>query len=76
MGKQPNMSGKGYPNFDDLISLKSAAVSSGLSADHLRRLAGQGEIWAKKIGRNWVTTKTAVSKYLARNRHPGPKRKH
>jgi len=59
------------PSLDELISLKKAAALSGLSHDHLRRLAGQGEIWATKIGRNWVTTERAVSEYLARGRRPG-----
>ncbi len=61
------------PSFDDLISLKQAAKLSGLSAAHLRRLASEGEIWAYKIGRNWVTTEQAVNEYLARDRRPGPK---
>jgi len=60
------------PSIDELISLKDAAEFSGLSHDHLRRLAGQGEIWAKKIGRNWLTTEQAIKEYLSRNRRPGP----
>lgn len=65
----------GYqPSFDELIPLNEAAKLSGLSHDHLRRLAGQGDIWAKKIGRNWVTTEAAVREYLARNRKTGPKK--
>lgn len=60
-------------NLEDLISLKEAAESSGLSHDHLRRLAGRGDLWAKKIGRDWVTTHIAVRDYLARDRRPGPK---
>ena len=63
------------PNLNDLLSLREAAKLSGLSHDHLRRLAGQGELWAKKIGRNWVTTKWAVNDYISRNRQPGPKKK-
>ena len=62
-------------SINDLISLSEAAKLSGLSHDHLRRLAGQGEFWAKKIGRFWVTTEQAVNEYLARNRRPGPKKK-
>ena len=62
------------PPIDELISLKDAAEVSGLSHDHLRRLAGQGEIWAKKIGRNWLTTEQAIKVYLARNRRPGPRK--
>ena len=62
------------PPIDELISLKDAAELSGLSHDHLRRLAGQGKIWAKKIGRNWLTTEQAVKKYLFLNKRPGPRK--
>jgi excisionase family DNA binding protein len=48
-----------------LISLKEAAAQSGLSATHLRHLAEQGRLPARKIGRNWVTTTDAVAQYLA-----------
>jgi len=49
---------------DDLISLQEAAVLAGLSNAHLRRLAENGRLQARKIGRNWVTTAAAVSQYL------------
>jgi excisionase family DNA binding protein len=62
------------PGLEELISLNKAAEVSGLSQDHLRRLAEQGQIWAKKLGRNWVTTEQAVREYLARDRRPGPKK--
>jgi excisionase family DNA binding protein len=55
--------------FKDLISLSEAAKICDLSPDHLRRLAEQGKLIAKKIGRNWVTTKGDVEKYL-QNRNP------
>jgi len=61
------------PKLDDLISLEEAAKLSGLTADHLRRLVREGDLWGKKIGRNWVTTEQAVKEYLARDRRPGPK---
>ena len=64
------------PSLDELIPLSRAADISGLSHDHLRRLAGQGDLWAMKIGRNWVTTESAVQDYLSRDRHPGPKKNH
>ena len=66
-------SGNDQPGLDDLISLKEAAEICELSHDHLRRLAGKGDLWAKKIGRDWVTTERAVREYLARDRRPGPK---
>ena len=58
---------------DELITLGEAAKLSGLSHDHLRRLAGRGDLKAKKIGRDWVTTERAVREYLAKDRRPGPK---
>ena len=59
---------------DELISLNVASKLSGLSPDHLRRLAGRGDLRAKKIGRDWLTTMRAVGEYLARDRRPGPKK--
>jgi excisionase family DNA binding protein len=64
------------PSIDELISLSEAADLSGLSPDHLRRLVREGELWGKKVGRNWVTTTRAIKDYLALNRKPGPKPKH
>ena len=63
------------PPIDELISLKDAADLSGLSPSHLRLLVSHGELWGKKIGRNWVTTTLKVQEYLAHNHRPGPKSK-
>jgi excisionase family DNA binding protein len=49
---------------EELISLAEAAASFELSSSHLRRLAERGDIEAKKIGRNWVTTRQAVKQYV------------
>lgn len=64
-----------HPPIEELISLKDAAELSGLSPSHLRLLVSHGDIWGKKIGRNWVTTIQAVQEYLAYNHRPGPKPK-
>ncbi len=61
------------PKLDELISLHEAAELCGLSQAHLAFLIRRGELWGKKIGRNWVTTAKAVREYLARDRRPGPK---
>jgi len=61
------------PGIDDLITLQEAAQISGFTTRHLRKLAINGDIWAKKLGRNWLTTVQAVEEYLARERKPGPK---
>ena len=70
------MSDKGsttQPSLDDLLSLNEAAELCGLSASHLRLLVRKGEIWGRKLGRNWVTTEQAIKEYLASDRKPGPK---
>jgi excisionase family DNA binding protein len=57
-----------------LISLEAAAARSGLSTGFLRRLCRLGRIRAVKVGRDWVTTWSAVSDYLEdperRSKHP------
>lgn len=63
------------PSLDELITLKEAAELSGLSYSHLRYLARESQIWARKLGNNWFTTEAAVHEYLARDRRPGPKPK-
>lgn len=64
---------EGQPGLEDLISLREAAELSGLSYSHMRYLARNQEIWARKLGRDWFTTEQAVREYVARDRRPGPK---
>ena len=61
---------------EDLISLSQAATISGLSPNHLRLLVRTGAVWGIKVGRNWLTTETAVKQYLVSDRKPGSKAKH
>jgi hypothetical protein len=61
------------PTLDELITLAKAAELSGLSPNHLRLLVSRGDLFGKKMGRNWFTTAQAVSEYVARDRRPGPK---
>lgn len=49
---------------EELISLSEAAAISKLHPDHLRKLAQKGYLRARKIGRNWVTSREAVAAYL------------
>jgi hypothetical protein len=65
--------GEYRPRWNELITLAEASKLSGLSTGHLRLLAGQGEIWARRLGHNWFTTEQAIREYLARDRRPGPK---
>ena len=61
------------PSLGDLISLREASETSGLSQSHLSLLIRQRKLWGRKIGRNWVTTEQAVRDYLTLDRKPGPK---
>lgn len=45
----------------------------GLSHSHLRLLAREGKIWAKKMGPVWVTTAEAVREYVQQGIRPGRK---
>jgi hypothetical protein len=61
------------PDLSDLITFSQAAQLSGLTTRHLRHLAMTGEIWAKKLGRNWFTTARAIQEYISLDKRPGPK---
>lgn len=62
-------------NISELISLTEASQISGLSAAHLRRLVDQKRLWGKKIGRNWVTSRSAVEEYFIQPHPRGRKPK-
>lgn len=69
-------SDKNQPKLDELISLQEAVKISGLSQGHLSLLIRNGDLWGSKIGgRNWFTTKKAITEYLCRHPKPGPKPK-
>ena len=63
------------PRWNELVTLQEAVKLSGLSPNHLRRLVSEGDLWGRKLGRDWFTTEKAVREYLARDRRPGPKPK-
>jgi hypothetical protein len=63
------------PKLDDLISLQEASQLCGLTQQHLGHLIRRGELWGKRIGRNWITTRQAINQYQALKHKPGPKRK-
>lgn len=60
---------------EQLITLAEAVELSGFTQSHLRLLARQGKLWARKLGRDWLTTEAAVKEYLATERKTGPKPK-
>ena len=56
---------KGSLGEEQLISLKEAAATFGISQSHLELLARKGRLRAVKVGNSWVTTPAAVAEYLA-----------
>lgn len=72
-GKQTQLSTE--PTIADLITFEQAAELSGFTTRYLRKLADEKKIWAKKLGRNWFTTKDAITAYLSTERKPGRKSK-
>lgn len=60
---------------EEWLTTDQAAEFSGMSAPHIRYLLRNGKMWGKKIGRDWVTTRAAIEKYLATNPKPGRKPK-
>ena len=75
MPNEKNDDNSPQPDLDELIPLSQAAKQYGLSPGYLRILVREGEIWGKKIGRNWVTTGAAVREYQARGIRPGRPKK-
>lgn len=60
---------------DQLLIVEEASEYSGYSDRHLRLLLETGKILGKKVGRDWVTTKEEIDKYLATNPKRGRKPK-
>jgi excisionase family DNA binding protein len=61
--------------FEGLIGIDEAADYSGFTTRHIRLLLFRGKIQGKKIGRDWITTKEEIDKYLKLERKPGRKSK-
>jgi excisionase family DNA binding protein len=64
-----------FDPFENLIGIEDAAVYTGFTTRHIRLLLKRGKIKGKKIGRDWVTTKAEIDKYLIQDRKPGRKPK-
>ena len=61
--------------FSKLMTIDEASKYSNLSRRHIRLLMEQGKIQGKKIGRDWITTKDEIDKYIKNRPKPGPKPK-
>jgi hypothetical protein len=53
----------------ELISIAQAASFTPYSAEYLSLRARTGHLPAKKIARNWLTTREAVLSYLAKQKN-------
>ncbi len=51
-------------NISELLSMTEAGKISGYHPDYLSSLARQGKINAKKVGRNWLISRKALSAFL------------
>lgn len=59
----------------DLITLKEAAEYSGFSHNYLRKLVIRGRLKARKLGRQWLTTKEALDRFIRSRQRKGLYRK-
>lgn len=48
----------------ELISLQEAAEYAGLTKDALHSYIRRGRLQARKLGSQWVTTRTAIDQYM------------
>ena len=58
---------------EEWLTTDEAAQISGLSSSHIRYLLRNGKVQGKKLGRDWLTTRSFIQEYLASNPKPGPK---
>lgn len=60
---------------NEIITTKEAAKIAGRSRDQILYLLRHGIIKGKKMGRDWLTTREEVERYIASNPRPGRKPK-
>lgn len=56
---------------EDAMTLAEASQMLGIDVSRLRRLAARGVLRARKIGRDWITTRRDVEEFAAIERRPG-----
>ena len=56
---------------DDAMTLAQASELLGIDVSRLRRLAARGALRARKIGRDWITTRRDVEEFASIARPPG-----
>lgn len=52
----------------DILSISEAAELTPYSAEYLSLRARSGKLEAVKVGRNWLTTRNAILKYVRHQR--------
>jgi len=58
---------------DEHITLREASKYSGYHPDYISSLIREGTLEGRKVGRSWVTTYSAIQKYLKyRNKKENP----
>ena len=58
---------------DKWISTTEAVRISGYHIEHIRRLLRDGQIHARKWGREWMVDRKSFQEYLEKEKKPGPK---
>jgi len=58
----------------DWLTIKEAATLANYNADHLRELARDGKIKAKKIATVWLVSKSSLTVYLRTQSERGERR--
>jgi len=59
------------PSVDELLTLGEAADRSDVSASRLRRLAKAGTLRARRVGRDWVVTRSDLEAFMGMERPRG-----
>jgi excisionase family DNA binding protein len=57
---------------EEWITTQEAAEILGVTRQHIAYLIREGIIKGQKIGRDWLTTRSAVQDYLKNRPKPGP----
>jgi excisionase family DNA binding protein len=60
---------------EEWITTKEAAKILGITPEHMAYLLRKGIVRGQKIGRDWITTRSAVEEYKENRPKPGPKPK-
>ena len=58
---------------DGWITPQEASEMLGVTSQHVRYLAREGLIEARKFGYAWMVKQSSVEEYAATDRRPGPK---